>query len=47
MKYPRIFQEFFLTICKMRKVVMQTEEPVYTRDSNERVVKIINSNYDK
>ena len=36
-----------LTKRKMRKVVMQTAEPVYTREATGRMVKILNSTYEK
>ena len=34
-----------LKICKMREVVIQTEEPVSTRESTERMVRVLDSNY--
>ena len=34
-----------LTSCDMREVLMQTEEPVSTKEYTERLVKIIDSTY--
>ena len=48
MKEPRcLLGQTGLISCKMRKVVMQTEEPVSKREDNEGVVKNINSTYAK
>ena len=37
----------YLTCCNMCEVVMQTTEPVYTREATKRLVKILNSTYEK
>ena len=48
MKEPSgLLGEIDTTSRDMREVVMKTEEPVSTRDANERLVKIIESTYAK
>ena len=48
MKEPRgMIGQIDLNICKMREVVMQTAESVLTRESTERLVKILKCVYAK
>ena len=37
----------YLTSCKICKVIMQTAEPVYTREATDRLAKILDSTYAK
>ena len=48
MKYPSgMLGKKYLTSHDMRKLVMQTSEPVSTREATEMLVKILNSTYAK
>ena len=48
MKEPsNLIGQKYLTIYDMCEVAIQTEEPFYTREATERLVKILDSTYTK